>query len=75
MISTFLSAAEDLQSSMELPEVKEELGRCGVTWRFISKKAPDMGVLGTPSRYNCVSTQEDLGETPHISDIIRNNHC
>ena len=41
--STYLSAAEDLRSLMELPEVKEELGRRGVTWRFIPKRAPWYG--------------------------------
>lgn len=41
--STYLSAAEDLKSLMELPEVKKELSRRGVTWRFIPKRAPWYG--------------------------------
>ena len=38
--STYLSAANQLRSLMELSEVKEELGKRGVSWRFIPKKAP-----------------------------------
>ena len=41
--STYLSAAEDLRSLMKLPEVKEELGRRGVTWRFIPKRYGGFG--------------------------------
>ena len=43
--STYLSAAEELRSLMELPEVKEELSRRGVTWKFIPKRAPWYGGL------------------------------
>ncbi|XP_065902510.1 uncharacterized protein [Dysidea avara] len=38
--STYSSAAEELHSLMQLPEVKEELGKRGVSWRFIPKRAP-----------------------------------
>ena len=38
--STCLSAAEELRSLMELPEIQEELSRRGVTWKFIPKRAP-----------------------------------
>jgi len=38
--STYMSAAAELCSLMEKAEVKEELGRRGVTWRFIPKQAP-----------------------------------
>ena len=38
--STYLSAANELHSLMELSEVKEELGKRGVSWRFVPKKAP-----------------------------------
>ena len=38
--STYLSAAEELHSLMQLPEVKEELGKKGVLWRFIPKRTP-----------------------------------
>ena len=41
--STYLSAAEELKSLMELPEIKEELSRRGVTWKFIPKRAPWYG--------------------------------
>jgi len=41
--STYLSAATELQSLMKLPEVKEELSRRGVTWKFIPKRAPWYG--------------------------------
>ena len=41
--STYLSAAEELRSLMELPEIKEELGRRGVTWKFIPKRVPWYG--------------------------------
>ena len=41
--STYLSAAEELRSLMQLPEVKEELGRRGVIWKFIPKRAPWYG--------------------------------
>ena len=41
--STYLSAAEELHSLMQLPEVKEELGRRGVSWRFIPKRVPWYG--------------------------------
>jgi len=41
--STYLSAAEELRTMMELPEIKEELGRRGVTWKFIPKRAPWYG--------------------------------
>ena len=41
--STYSSAAEELHSLMQLPEVKEELGKRGVSWRFIPKRAPWYG--------------------------------
>ena len=41
--STYLSAAEELRSLMKSPEVKEELGKRGVTWKFIPKRAPWYG--------------------------------
>ena len=41
--STYMSAAEELHSLMEKTEVKEELGRRGVTWQFIPKRAPWFG--------------------------------
>ena len=41
--STYLLAAEELKSMMELPEIKEELSRRGVTWKFIPKRAPWYG--------------------------------
>ena len=41
--STYLSAAEELRTLMQLPEVKQELGKKGVTWRFIPKRAPWYG--------------------------------
>ena len=41
--STYLSAAEELRSLMESPEVKEELDKRAVTWRFIPKKVPWYG--------------------------------
>ena len=41
--STYLSAAEELHILMQLPEVKKELGKKGVTWRFIPKRAPWYG--------------------------------
>ena len=41
--STYLSAVEELRSLMELPEIKEELSRRGVTWKFIPKRAPWYG--------------------------------
>ena len=37
--STYMSAAEELHKMMELTEVKEELGRRGVSWQFIPKRA------------------------------------
>ena len=41
--STYLSAANELHSLMHLPEVQKELGKRGVTWQFIPKKAPWYG--------------------------------
>ena len=41
--STYMSAAEELRLLMEKTEVKEELGRRGVTWQFIPKRAPWYG--------------------------------
>ena len=38
--SIYMSAAEELRLLMEKTEVKEELGRRGVTWQFIPKRAP-----------------------------------
>ena len=37
--STYLSAADELHTLMELPEVKDELGKRGVSWQFIPKRA------------------------------------
>ena len=34
-----MSAAEELHKLIELTEVKEELGRRGVSWKFIPKRA------------------------------------
>ena len=44
--STYMSAAEELHKLMELTEVKEELGRRGVSWQFIPKRAPGMRASG-----------------------------
>ena len=41
--STYLSAADELRTLMELPEVKDELGKRGVSWQFIPKRAPWYG--------------------------------
>ena len=41
--STYMSAAEELRKLMELTEVKEELGRRGLSWQFIPKRAPWYG--------------------------------
>ncbi|XP_065895951.1 uncharacterized protein [Dysidea avara] len=41
--STYSSAAEELHSLMQLPEVKEDLGKRGFSWRFIPKRAPWYG--------------------------------
>ena len=39
--STYMSAAEELHKLMELTEeVKEQLGRRGLSWKFIPKRAP-----------------------------------
>ena len=35
-----MSADEELCKLMELTEVKEELGRRGLSWQFIPKRAP-----------------------------------
>ena len=41
--STYLSAAEELRSLLQLPEIKEELAKKGVSWRFIPKRGPWYG--------------------------------
>ena len=41
--STYLSAAEELKTLFESKDLKESLGRRGVTWRFIPKRAPWYG--------------------------------
>ncbi|XP_065911194.1 uncharacterized protein [Dysidea avara] len=41
--STYLSAADELKALMQSPEVKRELGKRGVSWKFIPKKAPWWG--------------------------------
>ena len=41
--STYLSAANELDFLIKLSEVKEELGKRGVLWWFIPKKAPWYG--------------------------------
>ena len=41
--STYLSAADELRSLMQSTEVKRELGKRGVSWKFIPKRAPWWG--------------------------------
>jgi len=41
--STYLAAAEELSSLLESEELKEMLGRQGVQWKFIPKRAPWYG--------------------------------
>jgi len=41
--STYLSAADELQSLMQSPDVKRQLSKRGVTWKFIPKRAPWWG--------------------------------
>ena len=41
--STYLSAADEIQSLMQSPEVKRAMGKRGVTWKFIPKRAPWWG--------------------------------
>jgi len=41
--SIYLSAAEELRSLLQLPEIKEELAKKGVSWRFIPKRTPCFG--------------------------------
>ena len=41
--STYLSAAEELTSLLASQELKEALGRQGILWKFIPKRAPWYG--------------------------------
>ena len=41
--STYLSAADELQSLMQSPVVQRQLSMRGVTWKFIPKRAPWWG--------------------------------
>ena len=41
--STYLSAAEDLKGMLNSKELETSLGRRGVTWKFIPKRAPWFG--------------------------------
>jgi len=41
--STFLSVAEELKEILNSEELQTALGRCGVTWKFIPKRAPWYG--------------------------------
>ena len=41
--STYLSAAEELKEMFSSEELQTSLGRCGVTWKFIPKRAPWYG--------------------------------
>ena len=38
-VSTYLSAAEELKELLSLKELETSIGRCGVTWKFIPKRA------------------------------------
>jgi len=39
-VSTYLFGAEELQSLIQSPNVQSQLGKHGVTWKFIPKRAP-----------------------------------
>ena len=41
--STYLSAADELKTLMQSPEIQRELGKRGVSWKFIPKRAPCWG--------------------------------
>ena len=41
--STYLSAAEELKEMLSSKELETYIGRCGVTWKFIPKRAPWYG--------------------------------
>ena len=38
--STYLSAVEELKEMLSSKELETSIGRCGVTWKFIPKRAP-----------------------------------
>ena len=52
-----MSAAEELRKLMELTGVKEELGKRGLSWQFIPKRAPWFR-LGEACRINKDGYQE-----------------
>ena len=41
--STYLLAAEELKEMLSSKELETSIGRCGVTWKFIPKRAPWYG--------------------------------
>ena len=45
--STYLAVAEELKTPFESNDIKETLGRQGVDWRFIPKRAHGMGGFGS----------------------------
>ena len=39
-VSTYLAAAEELELLLKSTSLKQALEGCGVTWQFITKRAP-----------------------------------
>ena len=68
--STYSSAAEELHFLMQLPEVKEELGKKGISWRFIPIVWVFLGMLNW-AHEDC--HQEGAGKVPCPN--IRDRHC
>ena len=69
--STYLSAADELRTLMQSPEVNRELGKRGVTWKCIPKRAPwwDGFWERMVGLTKASSTEEGFWETTRITLI------
>ena len=72
---TYLSAADELRSLMQSSEVNKELGKQGVTWKFIPKRALWWGgfwerIVGLTK----AALKKVFWETTRITNHFRDSH-
>ena len=67
--STYLSATNELQFLMQLPEAKREVGKQGVTWKFTPRE-PHGGVVSENRWWDLPKQhwRRFLGDTDHFED-------
>jgi len=73
--STYEAVASKLEKLINSDRMGESLCTLGVQWKFIPKRAPGMGALGSSDRPHKTSTKEGIGKGICHFCYLTNTHC